>query len=290
MNITAQCICNSDGNFYFELRGFQLFKCENCSLIFVSPRENEFQIYDQDYFSGAVHGYGFVNYEEDKSASMGYLKRYLKWLRDLGIQKDAKLLDIGAANGFFVDLARKEGFDASGIELSEDAVKWAKKLGRRVVQADALTMSLSERFDVITALDVLEHLRQPEEFLRRVKENLSRNGFLLINVPNEGSLFAKLSGKSWHSYVPPEHLFYFNKKSLYSILIMNGYEVVKIRSISKTFKVSYIYKTIMHSPQIPVRLRKFFKILDPLVNSKLGDTKIYLPLFDNLSVVAKVSK
>lgn len=290
MTITAPCVCKSDGNFYFELRGFKLFKCKNCSLIFVSPRKNEFQIYDQDYFSGAVHGYGFVNYEEDKSASMGYLKSYLKWLRDLGIEKDAKLLDIGAANGFFVDLARKEGFDASGIELSEDAVKWAKKLGRRVVQADALTMSLSERFDVITALDVLEHLSQPEEFLRRVKVNLSSNGFLLINVPNQGSLFAKLSGKSWHSYVPPEHLYYFNKKSLYSILIMNGYEIVKIRSISKTFKVSYIYKTIMHSPQIPVRLRKFFKILDPLVNSKLGDIKIYLPLFDNLSVVAKVSK
>lgn len=290
MSITAACICNSNGVFYFELRGFQIFKCQTCTLIFVSPRGNEFQIYDRDYFSGAVHGYGFVNYEEDKSASMGYLKKYLKWLKDLGIEKDAKLLDVGAANGFFVSLAEKKGLNATGIELSEDAVDWAKKLGRKVFQSDAMSMSLSDKFDVITVLDVLEHLSQPEEFLRRVKVNLNTNGFLLINVPNEGSLFAKLSGKSWHSYVPPEHLFYFNRKSLYSILSMNGYEVVKMRSISKTFKASYIYKTIMHSPQIPVKLRKFLTILDPLINSKLGDLKIYLPLFDNLTVIAKVAK
>jgi 2-polyprenyl-3-methyl-5-hydroxy-6-metoxy-1,4-benzoquinol methylase len=256
----------------------------------VSPRKNEFQIYDKDYFSGAVHGYGFVNYEEDKLASMGYLKKYLKWLNKLGVGKDAKLLDVGAANGFFISLAERKGFNATGIELSEDAVEWAKKLGRRVFQSDAMSMSLSEKFDAITVLDVLEHLTQPEEFLARVKLNLNTNGFLLINVPNEGSFFAKLSGKSWHSYVPPEHLFYFNRKSLCSILSMNGYEIVKMRSISKTFKLSYIYKTIMHAPQIPTKFRKFFRIFNPIVNSKLGDLKIYLPLFDNLTVIAKVAK
>jgi len=45
----------------------------------VSPRLNASEIYTKDYFSGAVHGFGFVDYEEDKSASAGYLKIYLKW-------------------------------------------------------------------------------------------------------------------------------------------------------------------------------------------------------------------
>ena len=62
----------------------------------MSPRSNVSEIYNKDYFSGAVHGFGFVNYEEDKSASAGYLKMYLKWLSALGFTKGSSLLDVGA--------------------------------------------------------------------------------------------------------------------------------------------------------------------------------------------------
>lgn len=247
-------------------------------------------MYDEGYFSGAVHGFGFVNYEEDKSASASYLKMYLRWLKTLGFPEGSKLLDVGAANGFFIDLAGQHGFNSAGIELSQDAVLWAKKLGRNVSQGDAMQISPNQKFDVITVLDVLEHISQPQDFILKIKANINLGGVLLINVPNVGSLFAKLCGKKWHSYVPPEHLFYFNKKSLSVLLSSNGFEIIKIKSIVKTFKLSYIYKTVLNSPQIPIKLRKFLGLLNPIMDSRLGKIKLCLPLFDNLSVIAKVIK
>ena len=284
------CICNSRAPFYFSIREFNMYKCQKCTLIFVSPRSNASEIYNKDYFSGAVHGFGFVNYEEDKSASAGYLKMYLKWLSALGFTRGSSLLDVGAANGFFVNLADQRGFKSAGIELSHDAVIWAKKLGRNVSQSDAMDISPNEKFDVITVLDVLEHINQPHEFISKIKNNLNPGGVVLINVPNAGSLFAKFCGKSWHSYVPPEHLFYFNKKSLSTILALNGFEIIKAKNISKTFKLSYIYKTIINSPQISIKLRKFLGFLNPIMVSAFGEIRVYLPLFDNLTVIAKVIK
>lgn len=290
MKEAVQCLCKSSARIYFCLRGFNIFRCTNCSLTFVFPRSIDFGIYSGDYFSGAVHGFGFVNYEEDKTASSGYLKTYLKWLESFGISKGSTLLDIGAANGFFVNMAKEHGYIAAGVELSNEAVEWAKKLGRNVTQSDAMQISVNEKFDVITVLDVLEHLSEPQEFIVKIKENLKPGGILLINVPNIGSIFAKISGKSWHSFVPPEHLFYFNKKSLTEILLRNNYEIVKIKSISKTFKLSYIYKTIINSPQISVKIRRILKLINPVIDTKLGEIKIYLPLFDNLTIAARITK
>ena len=99
----TECLCHSSADFYFNIRGFDIFKCVKCSLVFVSPRVIDFEIYNQDYFSGATHGFGFVNYEYDKSASIGYLKMYLRWLKNLDVPRFSKLLDVGAANGFFVN-------------------------------------------------------------------------------------------------------------------------------------------------------------------------------------------
>jgi 2-polyprenyl-3-methyl-5-hydroxy-6-metoxy-1,4-benzoquinol methylase len=286
----AICICKQESPIYFTIRGFKIFRCTNCGLIFVSPQIYTAKIYNQNYFYGATHGFGFVNYEEDKLASKGYLTRYLSWFKKLGFKEGARVLDVGAANGFFVSLANNSGYDAVGIELSKDAVQWAQQLGRKVFQSDAISIALTEKFDIVTVLDVLEHLPNPEAFLIKIKKNLIDSGILVINVPNAGSIFARICGRSWHSYVPPEHLFYFSKKSLIDALERNGYEILKVRSISKTFKAEYIYKTVINSPQVPTLFRSFLSIFRPFFASRFGNIKIYLPLFDNLTIIAKMIK
>jgi cyclopropane fatty-acyl-phospholipid synthase-like methyltransferase len=220
-------------------------------------------------------------------ASMGYLFKYLKWLRKLPPGHQKKLLDIGAANGFFVSLARQEGFDAFGLEISHEAVEWALKLNRPVEVGTIETSSFKNQFQFVTALDVLEHIEKPREFLEAVNLALNPGGYLLINVPYVSSLTAKLSGKKWHAFLPPEHWFYFNRKSLRYILEELGFEVIHQQSISKSFSLSYIYLTILNSPQFPKYLKIIFSCLKPVVEGRVGRVKLYLPLFDNLSMIAK---
>jgi SAM-dependent methyltransferase len=286
-NNTALCQCDAKADFKFRLREFNFFDCPQCSLRFVSPRYLASDIYDNDYFEGASHGFGFTNYEEDKIASQEYLRKYLKWIRALSRAKSEKLLDVGAANGYFVDLANKSGFSALGLEISQSAVDWAVKLERPVIQGTLETLNNGIVYDVVTALDVLEHVPDPLNFLKIVRTKISDDGIVLINVPYAGSAFSKISGKRWHAYLPPEHWMYFNKKSLGRILEMAGFKVIAFRVISKSFTFGYIYMTIANSPQIPMTIRKSLKFINnfiPLYRVKL---KVYLPLFDNLTVIAK---
>jgi len=196
---------------------------------------------------------------------------------------------VGAANGFFVELCTKRGIDAIGIEISQDAVEWAARLGRKVTNSTLEKFSSAEKFTAITFLDVLEHIHNPIEFLAAASMNLEDNGFLLINVPNEGSLSAKLAGKNWHALLPPEHWFYFNKNSLKLLLENSGFEVIKMKSISKSFTLNYVYLTVLNSPQVPSLIRLILKYMKPIFSGVFGKAKIFLPLYDNLSVVAKKS-
>lgn len=282
----ADCLCGFQASHKFTIREYQFYKCPACTLIFVFPRFDATSIYNSDYFVGGTHGFGFSNYESDKLASTGYLFKYLKWLGKLPSNTPKNLLDIGAANGFFVSLANQEGFDAIGLEISSQAVEWAAKLQRPVEVGTIESSSFNNQFEFVTALDVLEHIEKPREFLQAVHLSLIPGGYLLINVPYVASLTAKIAGKKWHAFLPPEHWFYFNRKSLRYLLESVGFEVILHRSVSKSFSLSYIYLTILNSPQFPSFTKKFLSKFKWITESKVGRVKVYLPLFDNLSMVA----
>lgn len=283
----AVCQCGEKAEKRFRLRGFDFFDCRTCSLRFVSPRYLDPNLYENDYFQGASHGFGFTNYEEDKIASQAYLFKFLKWIKKYSNQTRISLLDVGSANGYFVELAKNYGFNASGIEISHAAVEWAKKLNRPVSQGTLETMKDDNLYDVITALDVLEHVPEPLDFLKIARLKLSKDGIMLINVPYVGSFFSRISGKKWHAYLPPEHWIYFNKKSLRNMLRMAGFQVVTSRVISKSFTFSYVYMTIANSPQVPKFIRTIFNSFGKFVPMRRWKFKVYLPLFDNLTIIAK---
>ena len=291
MKLTAECICGGSGKFRFSVRSFNLFKCKSCSLLYVFPRHDASEIYNRDYFQGGTHGFGFTDYESDKTASRGYLEKYLRCIKKLIPKNESiKLLDVGAANGYFVEMATASGFEAMGIEISSQAVEWAQKLGRHIEKSTLESLNPGYEFEVLTALDVLEHIDNPKKFLKSAREKLVDNGYLVLNVPNSGSLSAKISGRRWHAIVPPEHWFFFNRKSIKKLLESEGFSVINMKSISKSFNFSYIYLTVLNSPQIPKYLKKILKIISPIFMKKFGKVKIFLPLYDNLTVVAKLKR
>jgi 2-polyprenyl-3-methyl-5-hydroxy-6-metoxy-1,4-benzoquinol methylase len=274
----------------FSLRGFDFFDCINCTLRFVSPRFLAKDIYENDYFQGASHGFGFTNYEKDKIASQGYLMKFLDWIRNNFKSSNLYLIDVGAANGYFVKLANEQGFKAFGIEISSSAVEWAAKLGRPVAQGTLETLEDNRIYDVITVLDVLEHIPEPLIFLKIARSKIADNGILLINVPNLGSFFSKVCGKKWHAYLPPEHWIYFNKKSITKMLEMAGFEIIFSKSISKSFTIGYLYLTIANSPQVPKIVRILLKSFNKIFSLSERKSIIYLPLFDNLAVLARPTR
>lgn len=284
--IDTSCVACSKKSFDFfaNKNNFDLYRCKNCGLIFVWPiPQSTNDLYSQDYFDGAKHGFGYVNYEEDKSTMSETFNVYLQKIEQFALNK-GKLLDIGAATGFFAQLALARGWDANGIEVSDYAANIARQKGLNVISGTLESANFNPAsFDVVTLWDVIEHLTDPPSSIKIIHSILKEGGIVVINTPDSSSLTAKILGKRWHLLVPPEHLFYFNRKGLAELLKHNGFEVVYTDKIGKKFTMQYIFQTLS-------RWQNFFiwrHLSDFFSKTRLGRLGIPINLRDNFFIIAR---
>ena len=204
-------ICNSSNcKFAFNAKGFELFKCENCNFVFVEPLpSNEIiaDIYRSEYFDKG-------KYIDDFATKMEYNRR-IKLIQN-AILGRSKILDFGCASGDFVNFTG-EKYQIFGVDISDDAIHLAKKkypqFGSRFLFFKDFDCS-NEKFDAIVLWDVIEHVKNPTETLKNLKKYLNKNGVFILSTPNIGSLTAKLFRSKWAFMTPPEHLCFFDKKSI----------------------------------------------------------------------------
>ena len=142
---------------------------------------------------------------------------------------DRAVLDVGCGWAQALIYFKKQGMIAHGFDPAPEAVEYARRQGLNVVQAGMDRMSVFEgqRFDVVTLLNVLEHLADPVAVLREIHEEvLKPRGVIVIDVPNEFNPF-QLAGRDVHGLedwwvAPPAHLNYFQRESLCRVLEGGG--------------------------------------------------------------------
>lgn len=157
---------------------------------------------------------------------------YVDQLNNVDV-RDTKWLDIGCGFALALTHWMKRGVKGWGFDPAPEAVEYAKKQGVNAVLAgmDNMNPFPNERFDVVTLMNVLEHLSDPIDVISQIhKKTLKKGGILVIDVPNEFSWMQQAAVET-HSLnqwwvAPPGHLNYFNRKSLTSLLEDNGFEVI----------------------------------------------------------------
>jgi len=160
---------------------------------------------------------------------------------------------VGCASGFFLKVARDRGWDAEGVEPNKWLVKWGnEQFGLRMKAATMREANFpAESFDVITMWDVLEHTPDPDAELKEAHRLLKRGGFLLVNIPDSGSSFARVFGKRWW-FVLSVHLYYFTTKTLKAMLEKNGFSVVVRKRYFQTLSLAYLIRMLKHLAKNPV--------------------------------------
>lgn len=139
------------------------------------------------------------------------------------------LLDVGAGDGRFALAARKSGrWQVVGSELSSDLVQRLKNAGvdARCGEIDAIGLA-RESVDVIWVSHVLEHLPNPADFLAKALGLLKRGGVLVILVPSNRSLRARLGLSTWHYVNPPGHLWGFRPSTVKALVSRCGFVFLK---------------------------------------------------------------
>lgn len=209
---------------------FSIVKCKGCALVYATPRPTPAELdafYSSDYFEKdhQMH-YGYSDYRTLGEINARRMWSNLKVHAPSILDGPHKLLDVGCATGGFLDEATKDGWDCTGVELSQHAVDIAcNEFGLNVIRDDIMSSQLQPGFGLITMWHVLEHLIDPLEALERARELLVPGGFLLIELPNWNSVGRTVRKTRWSELRPPEHINYFIPSSLSYAVEKAGLEI-----------------------------------------------------------------
>jgi 2-polyprenyl-3-methyl-5-hydroxy-6-metoxy-1,4-benzoquinol methylase len=185
----------------------------------IQSSKNIEQHYSKEYFNDYL-----------KTEAIHLKNRFEKRIKQIKkIKFPGTLLDVGCGIGTFLRLARDEGYEASGVELSSYAAEYAKNnFGLSVFNGELPDADFAPKsFDIITLWHILEHVADPKKFLKEVNRLLKKDGLLVIEVPNIGSIAAKFSLMNWELMAPKEHLFYFKPHIISRILKETGFRIIK---------------------------------------------------------------
>lgn len=212
---------------YHEKNGFLILRCKSCGLAYVQdpfPQEELAKFYHTSYL--AYHPlYG--NFDEKAE------QRYSLVTNAVG-GPTGTLLDVGCSYGFFLNVARIHGWAVKGVEVGQIPSRHARTTyGLDVFQGALDQAHFSDSsFNVVTMFHVIEHAQDPLDLLSEVGRVLKRGGSFILLTPNIESLHSQLLGKAWTWLHPPDHLFYFSRRSLGLALHKTGFRIESLRSIT----------------------------------------------------------
>ncbi len=283
---TTDCpICKTASPLAGVKNGFTLYRCGQCGFLFVYPLpEDTLVIYTGDYFQGASGGHGYLDYDRDKEPMRPAFEEYLKRLEQ-ALGRKGRILDVGAATGFFLDIARQKGWDTAGVEPADFAAALGRKKGLDVRTGTLQDVEFPENsFDVVALWDVLEHLSDPRKAVSDVRRLLKPGGLFAFNTPDVDSLWAKSMGMNWHLIVPPEHIHLFGRRSAVRLLDTCGFDPLAVTTIGKTFTIQYIFQTLGHWLKVGL----FERAANRLQGTTAGNLGIPINLYDNMFVIARM--
>jgi len=229
---TACPLCGShDISFHYRIDhqspSFTVDRCHDCGFIFMNPPfkdETIQQFYGREYYEGTAD----YTYYDERSA-----ERFARFVWDARLKTirryvpGGSILDIGCSFGGFLSAASR-WFVPHGIEISPFAAEYARKrLGNTIHRGTIGDHPYNHHsFDVITMVEVIEHMKDPAFLVEECRQLLRPGGLLLIQTANMEGLQAQKEGSEYGYYLPG-HLSYFSKRNLTTTLKQHGFSRVK---------------------------------------------------------------
>jgi SAM-dependent methyltransferase len=210
---------------FFSYSSFSYIKCRKCSLVFQNPQplfEDLSKRYDDEYFRYEI--------ENEKN----FLNLMLKGLDDIGFDqldfsKTGKtVLDIGCATGELLYYMKERGWKTSGVEICSEAAEFGNRERKVNIFSEPLEKNCfsDNSFSFIHASHLIEHLNEPDLFLKEVYRLLKPGGFFAVVTPNIDGFQSSLFKERWRSAIP-DHMFLFSKKTLIKMAGNCGFKALK---------------------------------------------------------------
>lgn len=219
-------LCGRSGEMLPLYPAHGIVRCPDCDLVFYAGKASADDLYGDEYFAGGE----YYDYQSDKDVLQRNFRTQITRL--LRLVPSGRLLEIGSAYGFFLDVARHH-WDVVGMDVSEEGVRHGREvLGLPIFRGDFLDApDQPESFDLICLWDTIEHLPRPVQTIEKAARWLKPGGALVMTTGDIGSFVARVRGARWRQIHPPTHLFYFSRKTLRRAVEQAGLRVRTVTSI-----------------------------------------------------------
>jgi len=201
-------------------------QCTTCGLVSLEPlpMANEVtQLYNHTYY-----------YQDAHIPPQYWISRaYWQFQDHFKNLPPARLLEIGCNNGFLLALAREQGWNIQGVEISETVSRNARidyDLPIFTGTLEEYAQHHEQKFDVICAFALIEHVLDPVTFLRTCRQLITESGTLILTMPNWNAWIRRLRSGKWGGY-QGYHLYYFNHRTLSKCLERCGFCIEKVWNI-----------------------------------------------------------
>jgi SAM-dependent methyltransferase len=190
----------------------------------------------------------YKDYVEAREMKLEHFRRRLERL--LPRVRRGWLLDIGCSCGYFMEVAAASGFEVEGREFSHAAISAANpEIQPHIVCSSVDEFEGSRIYDLVTAFDLIEHVPQPKDFLRKVRRLLAPGGWLAVATPDAEHSLRYVMGSSWPMLQPMQHLTIFSRQAMRLALEEAGFSEISFERATKT--ISYEYLTDQLRPLTP---------------------------------------
>lgn len=231
------------------------YSCSNCKLKFYLP-----QVIGDGTFYDALQNYNGY-YLEDKSE----FYEAAKW-----INSNHDVLEIGCGTGNFVNFINCKSF--TGLEFSEKSIQIARSKNINVVNEllEEHVNTNKNKYDVVCYFQVLEHVKDPRQFIKDSIGCLKEGGKLIIAVPNDDS-FIK-GAVNGYLNMPPHHASRWSEHTLKNIASLFGISFITLshEPLHKRHKAFYAKTKVYHV------LNRFFGVKYRIVDRRIKNNFLYI--------------
>ncbi len=265
--LTMRCpVCEGIGFFleteifddrYGEPNRYQLARCAACGHVATAPRLRESDLpglYGTYYPRKNISADDVALEAARVKRSFARLVRWWNGTDNQGqysVRAGETMLDVGCGSGTSLLEAKALGATAFGIEADPNVKPIAVTLGLTIHFGNLQDRPFPEQsFDLVVMNQVIEHLPDPDEGLRKLSERLAPNGRMVLVFPNTESLWRRLAGSRWINWHIPYHLHHFDRKHFERMVRRCGLEVVRSRTITPNVWTLLQLRANRYQPQL----------------------------------------
>jgi 2-polyprenyl-3-methyl-5-hydroxy-6-metoxy-1,4-benzoquinol methylase/spore coat polysaccharide biosynthesis predicted glycosyltransferase SpsG len=208
-------------------------ECPVCGLVYQEIFYTPTTVYRESYFFEEYKKQYGKTYLEDfdhiKTLGKRRLKKITQKLRTGG----RRLLDIGCAYGAFMQAAKEQNFDVTGLDASTEAINYVKEALGMPAQKSFLPENnpfADETFDVVTLWFVIEHFKNFDAAMRQISKMVKPGGILAFSTPKGDGLTVSMNAELFYRSSPEDHYVIFNKKNAARLLAKYGFKIYAYRT------------------------------------------------------------